>query len=85
MNAFGVGAAFAIGLEISALTTIPEVDFVRLLMTMLVYGLIVGYIFQIWSMALHGVRLSAFAHGGRRSSDVVLKLLRAFFSRNRSS
>ena len=85
MNAFGVGAALAVGVEISATIASPELDFTYAAMLMVVYGMFIGYIFQVWSMALHGIRLSAFTHGGRRSSDVVLKFLRAFFSRNRSS
>ncbi|MCJ7491949.1 MAG: hypothetical protein MUP15_07350 [Dehalococcoidia bacterium] len=85
MNGFGVGAAIAIGIEIGATIVSPELDFVYVLMLMLLYGMFTGYIFAIWRIALNGIHLPAFADGGRRSPGHVIKFLRAFFSRNRSS
>jgi len=85
MNGFGVGAAIAIGIEIGATIVSPELELIQVLMLMTVYGLFAGYIFAIWRMALNGIHLSAFADGGRRSPGHVIKFLRAFFSRNRSS
>ena len=85
MNGFGVGAAIAIGIEIGATRVSPELSFTYVAMLMLVYGMFIGYIFQVWQMALNGIHLSAFADGSRRSSGHVIKFLRAFFSRNRSS
>jgi len=84
MNGFGVGAAVAIGVEIGATIVEPNLDLNYVLMFMIVYGAFIGYIFQVWRMALTGVSLASFAGRGRRSSAVVLRFLRTLFSRGRS-
>jgi len=84
MNGFGVGAAAAVGFEIGARIVSPELDLNRLLMLMVVYGAFIGYIFEIWRIALTGVDLSSFAGRGRRSSALVLRFLRTLFLRDRS-
>lgn len=56
MNGFGVGAAVAIGIEIGATRVSPELGFSDVLMLMFLFGAIIGYIFQLWRMALTGAR-----------------------------
>lgn len=84
MNGFGVGAAIAVGIEIGARIVSPELEFSQVLKLMVVYGAFIGYYFAIWQIALDGVRLSAFARGGRLSSALVVRFLRTLFSRGRS-
>jgi len=84
MNGFGVGAAIAVGVEIGATIVSPELELSYVLMIMILYGAFIGYVFQVWRIALNGVHLSSFAGGGRRSSAVVLRFLRTLFSRDRS-
>jgi hypothetical protein len=84
MNGFGVGAAVAVGFEIGATIVSPEIGLNPLLMLMLLAGAFIGYIFEIWRIALAGLDLSSLAGRGRRSSALVLRFLRTFFWRSRS-
>jgi hypothetical protein len=79
-----VGAAIGVGFEIGATIVSPEVELNHVLMLMVVYGAFIGYIFEIWRIALNGVDLSFFAGRGRRSSALVFRFLRTLFSRGRS-
>jgi hypothetical protein len=53
-------------------------------MLMVVYGAFIGYMFEVWRIALAGVSVASVAGRGRHSSAVVLRLLRTLLSRGRS-
>jgi hypothetical protein len=55
MNGLGVGTAVAVGIEIGARIISPELYFSQVLMIMVLYGAIFGYIFHIYKMALSRV------------------------------
>ena len=84
MNGFGVGAAVAVGIEIGTRIICPEANLTYVLMMMVLYGAFIGYVFEIWRIALKGARLPSLATGGRRSSAVVIRFLRAILLRGRS-
>jgi hypothetical protein len=56
MNGFAVGAAVAVGIEVGATHVSPELYFSQVLMLMLFYGAIFGFVFHIYKMAFSGVR-----------------------------
>ncbi|MGA2285932.1 MAG: hypothetical protein ABSG55_06660 [Dehalococcoidia bacterium] len=57
MNGFGVGAAVAIGIEIGATHVSPEFNFSQVLMLMVFFGAIFGFVFHLYKMAFSGSRL----------------------------
>jgi hypothetical protein len=57
MNGFGVGLSVALGAGIGACLALPDVYPVDLLMGMLWWGMISGFIFQLYQLALHGAHL----------------------------
>ena len=57
MNGFGVGLSVALGAGIGACLALPGVYPVDLLMGMLWWGVISGFIFHLYQSALHGAHL----------------------------
>jgi len=57
MNGFGVGLSVALGAGIGAWLALPGVLPEDLLMGMLWWGMIVGFIFHLYQLALHGAHL----------------------------
>ena len=57
MNGFGVGLSVALGAGIGARLALPEVYPEVLLRGMLGWGVIAGFIFQFYQLALHGAHL----------------------------
>ena len=57
MNGFGVGLSVALGAGIGARLALPDVYPDVLLMGMIGWGVIVGFIFQFYQLALRGVQL----------------------------
>ena len=57
MNGFGVGLSVALGAGIGARLALPDVYPDVLLMGMIGWGVIVGFIFQFYQLALHGAHL----------------------------
>jgi hypothetical protein len=57
MNGFGVGLSVALGAGIGARLALPDVYPDVLLMGMVGWGLISGFIFHLYQVALRGVRL----------------------------
>ena len=57
MNGFGVGLSVALGTGIGARLAVPDLHISQVLICMLVYGLIFGYIFHLYKWALRGVDL----------------------------
>jgi hypothetical protein len=57
MNGFGVGLSVALGTGIGARLAVPDLYPGELLIGMLVWGMIFGYIFHLYQWALRGVRL----------------------------
>ncbi|MGD0114714.1 MAG: hypothetical protein ABSC13_01750 [Dehalococcoidia bacterium] len=55
MNGFGVGLSAALGAGIGAWLALPGVCPGDLLMGMLGWGVIFGFIFHLYQLALHGV------------------------------
>jgi hypothetical protein len=56
MNGFVVGAAVAVGIEVGATIVSPDLYFSQVLMLMVVFGAIFGFVFHIYKMAFSGVR-----------------------------
>ena len=57
MNGLGVGISVALGTGIGARLAVPDLYPAELLVSMLVYGMIFGYIFHLYQWALGGVHL----------------------------
>ena len=57
MNGFGVGLSVALGAGIGASLAVPDLYPASLLMGMLGWGMISGFIFHIYQMALQGAHL----------------------------
>ena len=57
MNGFGVGLSVALGAGIGARLALPDVYPDVLLMGMIGWGVIVGFIFQLYQLALQGAHL----------------------------
>ena len=57
MNGFGVGLSVALGAGIGAWLALPGVYPGDLLMGMLGWGVIFGFIFHLYQLALHGAHL----------------------------
>jgi hypothetical protein len=57
MNGFYVGTAAAIGIEIGSTIVSPELELSQVLMLMVFYGAIFGFVFHLYKMAFSGSRL----------------------------
>jgi hypothetical protein len=57
MNGFGVGLSVALGTGIGARLALPDFCPGNLLIIMLVFGMIFGFIFHLYQWALRGVHL----------------------------
>ena len=57
MNGFGVGLSVALGTGIGARLAVPDYYLGHLLIVMLVFGMIFGFIFHLYQWALRGVHL----------------------------
>ena len=57
LNGFGVGLSVALGTGIGARLAVPDGLIEPVLASMLVYGMIFGFIFHLYQWALRGVHL----------------------------
>ena len=57
MNGFGVGLSVAIGWAIGGRLAVPDCYLQPLLMGMLWWGMVSGFIFHVYQMVLRGVHL----------------------------
>lgn len=55
MNGLWVGTAVAVGIEIGATIVSPDLYFSQVLMLMVLYGAIFGFVFHLWQVALSDV------------------------------